>query len=327
MNNTPLYPWQKKHWEQFLWLKKENRIPQAILISGVTGLGKMHFAQQVVRALFCANTLEPGFACGKCKNCALIDAGNHPDYQEILSEDKHAIKIEEIRAMQSSLAYGAQQNGWRVIIVSLAEHMTLGASNAILKILEEPPQKTLFLLLTTSLTQLPATIRSRCEKWICPGVPEEVALSWLKENCDETDSSVLVSLLRQHNHAPLAVLNLLANKETNTFETIAKDFIDFILCPTNLLQLSQRWSKGSLSVVLHVMQLFCNDILRFRYSGKNAELHFCYRVEDIQMLSKKINEARLFSFYDVVKKMLQDSAKVNNLNKQLVMERLLLQWR
>jgi len=321
-----LLPWHQESWERFQWLKQFKKIPHAIMLYGAPGLGKMHFARMLTRSLFCLQPSSQELACGLCKNCILISAQTHPDYQEVIAQEKEAIKIEDIRGIQSKLFHSAQQGGWKVILISPAEAMTLGAANALLKILEEPPANTVFLLVTTALQQLPATIRSRCEKWAFPGVAENLALAWLQENKSGNNEIELLALLRQNNHAPLAVMNLLSTEVKESPEVLLNEFNDFQAQKLSLTELAARWSKYNLPRVLQFFLHYSVDILRINYAGEKAVLHFCHHSVELKQIAPKISITKLFAFYDALVRIGHDCAQVTNLNKQLLLEQLMLKW-
>lgn len=272
LNNTELLPWHQESWDRFQWLKQNKKIPHAIILSAAPGLGKMHFGNMLTRSLFCMQPTSEEVACGQCKYCPLISAKTHPDYQEILSEE--SIKIEDIRAMQSLLFHSAQQGGWKVVVIAPAEAMTVSAANSLLKILEEPPANTVFLLITTSLHKLLPTIRSRCEKWTFPGVSEEMALSWLRKQHVSLDQTELLALLRQHNHAPLAVMDVLSSETKHSTEILLNEFTEFQLQQISLTELATRWSKYNIQSIFQFLLHYSNDIARIACGSERTPFFF-----------------------------------------------------
>ncbi|MEW5866006.1 MAG: hypothetical protein AB1774_03995 [Bacillota bacterium] len=102
-------------------------------------------------------------ACGKCLSCRLVDDGNHPDVR-IVAPDGLSIKIDQVREVKKDMSFKPRRaGGFRVTIVENAERMTLEAQNSLLKLLEEPPENTVFLLVTANPSGLLPTVRSRCQ--------------------------------------------------------------------------------------------------------------------------------------------------------------------
>jgi DNA polymerase-3 subunit delta' len=139
---------------------KRNRVPSAMLFSGDTGIGKRLAAVSYAKALNC---LDPaGFdCCDACASCKKIDAASHPDVTFTFPE-KGEIKIDAVRKLEETLFLKSLEGRKKIAIVDDADAMNINAANAFLKTLEEPPQDSLIILLSSNPGSLPDTIRSRC---------------------------------------------------------------------------------------------------------------------------------------------------------------------
>ena len=145
------------------------RMVHAVLITGEAGTGKRTLAGLLASALVCrANS---GVPCGKCSACISAIAGEHPDITIIekgkpLSKDtskgRTTIPVDDIREMIRLCSQYSFEGGNRVVIIRDAENMTFQAQNSLLKILEEPPQSTFFILTSAHSDQLLPTVISRC---------------------------------------------------------------------------------------------------------------------------------------------------------------------
>ena len=147
---------------------RKNRIPNSYLFHGPEGIGKKYTAIEVCKALNC-ETLGPVDSCNKCLSCQKIKKGIHPDLF-ILEPKKHSptakeavLKIDDIRELQKKLIYLPYEGSTKVVIIDNAEHMNPQAANSFLKTLEEPPTKTLIILIASNPYQLLPTILSRCQ--------------------------------------------------------------------------------------------------------------------------------------------------------------------
>jgi DNA polymerase III subunit delta' len=142
----------------------QGRLAHAYLLAGPAGVGKHFAARQFAKALYCsAPSLSGGYdACDACTACHKIDTENHPDVVEMGPEGS-TIRIEHIRTLQHRLSYKPYEDQRMTIILDSCERLTLPATNALLKTLEEPPVHALLLLLTSNKTALPLTITSRCQ--------------------------------------------------------------------------------------------------------------------------------------------------------------------
>lgn len=115
-------------------------------------------------ALEFAKLLQCGSACGSCPICKKIDANVHPDVILILPEGKkNIIKIERMRELKERLNIGIYEGKYIVVIVKNIDQIQEEAANSALKILEEPPEKTVFILIASNKESLPKTILSRCQ--------------------------------------------------------------------------------------------------------------------------------------------------------------------
>ncbi|HTZ17805.1 MAG TPA: DNA polymerase III subunit delta' [Dissulfurispiraceae bacterium] len=139
---------------------KRERVPSSILFSGDSGIGKRLTALNYAKALNC---LEPADsdACDQCISCRKIESENHPDVTAMLPENDE-IRIEAIRQATELLSLRPYEGRKKILMVDDADFMNINAANAFLKTLEEPPQDSIIILITSSPDRLPETIRSRC---------------------------------------------------------------------------------------------------------------------------------------------------------------------
>ena len=202
---TPL-PWQQDLWCNLA--SAGDRIAHALLLHGPRGIGKRHFARAYAQALLCEAPRDDGAACGACAGCRLIEAGTHPDLRwlvpgvdlperdepdaddgddasaETAAATKSAkasreIKIDQVRAVGEFLALAAHRGGRRVVLLAPAEALNAPAANALLKMLEEPPEGAVFVAVSDAIDAVLPTVRSRCLLLRAPMPAEREALSWL----------------------------------------------------------------------------------------------------------------------------------------------------
>lgn len=166
------------HQRQIEQLKKvleSGHFPNAYLFSGLSGIGKRFVAGVFVSAMFCKKS--PG-ACGVCIPCSKIKNRSHPDvfFIEPVTE---RILIEQVRTLQQNLQYHPLEGDKKVALIDDADRMTEAAANSLLKILEEPPQKTHFILISAYPHRLLPTIRSRCRQVVFPPLSEDNVVGYL----------------------------------------------------------------------------------------------------------------------------------------------------
>jgi DNA polymerase-3 subunit gamma/tau len=137
-----------------------DRVAHGYIFSGARGVGKTTTARILAKALNCVAgpTVHPD---GTCPSCVEIAAGNSVDVQEIDAASNRG--IDEIRELRESVRYLPARDRYKIFIIDEAHMLTTEAFNALLKTLEEPPPRSLFMLATTEPHKLPATIQSRCQ--------------------------------------------------------------------------------------------------------------------------------------------------------------------
>ena len=195
-------------------LASPQRTGHALLIHGQEGVGKRLLARAIARGLLCESpdaALRAGGGCNVCAACGWFEQGNHPDFRKIVPEalavaeglettddagegegaetldagprSKRApskeIKVDQVRALQAFLSVATHRSGGRVVLLYPVETLNDVAANALLKMLEEPPARTVFVLVADHLGRLPATIVSRCRKAFVPTPAPAVAVAWL----------------------------------------------------------------------------------------------------------------------------------------------------
>ena len=157
---------------------KSERIAHAFLFSGVRGVGKTTTARILAKALNCLKgpTVSP---CGQCDSCQEITGANSVDVLEIDAASNTG--VDNIRDLRESVRYGTARDRFKIYIIDEVHMLSKGAFNALLKTLEEPPPHVKFILATTELERIPATITSRCQHFTFKPIPFSLILGCLKE--------------------------------------------------------------------------------------------------------------------------------------------------
>ncbi|MCH7663315.1 MAG: DNA polymerase III subunit delta' [Chloroflexi bacterium] len=141
-----------------------DRLRHAYLFLGPSGIGKFDFALAFAKAFNCMRPPKAGTFCGDCRVCRQFDRTQHPDLFSLQrKEGDKDIKVKAMRSLLRSLSLAPYDAEFRVALISDIQYASISASNALLKTLEEPPAKVIFLLTAEIPESLPATIVSRCE--------------------------------------------------------------------------------------------------------------------------------------------------------------------
>jgi DNA polymerase-3 subunit delta' len=136
--------------------EETQEMTHAWIFTGPPGSGRSSAAIAFAQALVCKNN-----GCGKCNECITAKSGAHPDI-EILKSKGLSIKIDEVRELLTRTAWAPSMGGWRVVVMEDADRLTESAANALLKAIEEPGLRTVWLLCAPTLHDILPTIRSRC---------------------------------------------------------------------------------------------------------------------------------------------------------------------
>ena len=136
--------------------EESQEMTHAWIFTGPPGSGRSSAAIAFAQALVCKEN-----GCGKCNECITSKSGAHPDV-EILKSEGLSIKIDEIRELLTRTAWAPSMGGWRVVVMEDADRLTESAANALLKAIEEPGLRTVWLLCAPTLHDILPTIRSRC---------------------------------------------------------------------------------------------------------------------------------------------------------------------
>jgi DNA polymerase-3 subunit delta' len=133
-----------------------NQMTHAWVFTGPPGSGRSNAAIAFAQGLICPNN-----SCGTCNECKSAASGSHPDV-EIIRTEGLSIKIDEVRELLTRVAWAPSMGGWRVVVMEDADRLTESAANALLKAIEEPGNRTVWLLCAPTLHDVLPTIRSRC---------------------------------------------------------------------------------------------------------------------------------------------------------------------
>jgi DNA polymerase-3 subunit delta' len=214
-----------------------DRLTNGWMLCGARGSGKATLAYRIARGLLGPEALKPGESLDMdngARAFRLIAARGHPDLfvaERLFDEknDRYAaeITVETIRELSAFLSKTASEGGWRIAIVDSADELNRNAANALLKSLEEPPAKTLLLLLASEPGRLLPTVRSRCRRIILHPLPDDEIVGLLKSEA-ELDEAQARAISRVARGRPGYALALAAG-EGGEAAALADDFLRMVL--------------------------------------------------------------------------------------------------
>ncbi|MBZ5486722.1 DNA polymerase III subunit delta' [Halomonas aquamarina] len=315
-------PWHTATWQQLVRLADEGRMPHAILLSGAHGVGKQQLAEALIARTLCT---QPGTsACGHCHSCSMLASGYHPDLLRVSPEEgKRQIRIDPIREVNRFVSQTAQQGGYRVIVVSPSESMNVAAANALLKSLEEPGARTLFILLADVPSRMLATIRSRCQQWPLSNVTFQACRGWLIERLGSQDEAYF--WWRVSGGLPLLAVEL-ASPDERALRHQIHDCFEQLVRGAEPVSEAARLDRQAIDAILWYGIAWLEDLIRLGVSGDAKALHN----PDLEPLYRQaVKNGRVqdwFRLLDYAREQRRLLAMGANPNPQLVLEAWLVRW-
>lgn len=293
---------------------EQNRLANAYLFYGASGLGKKMLAQYFAQSLFCQT--EGAKPCQKCAICHHVQQGTYADFY-FLGRTQEELSAENIKNFLAGLKLASASGARKLALITQVDKMNLFSANALLKILEEPPKNTTIILVADQIDYLPATILSRCQLLKFQALDRNAMDSWLK-------NFVLENLERE------TILNLSFGKPGRALGFMADNLANFrekcdwliklLSSETySALQLVEIWFellkkdklKDKISDLgqatlesLDILELFWRDLLWAKLDRK--VLNVLYKAE-IKTLSGQ------YSYADILKNLLS----INKIKKQI----------
>ena len=345
-----IFSWQQSDWKQLS--KDKSRLHHGLLISGQSGIGKREFALALCQYLLCSEVTEEidsstqsarNVVCGQCQNCQLFAAGSHPDLHVLSSEleategrlpllgaysnryldskerekkKKYSriIAIDQVRELIERFTTHAHISSTRVALILPADCLNINAANALLKLLEEPPPGSIFILVTANPSHLPATIRSRCMTHNLIAPDWESALALLAQDLNEEQAELALTLA---NGCPLEARQLVDNGFLQHHQQCLKGFSEIVAGQISVVDLAAQLNKLDFEPLLLWLHRFVARLIKCCVS--NVEAHW---PKGMGIDVRKTSVERLYRLYDRISYYRRIAREP--LNEQLALEDLLL---
>jgi DNA polymerase-3 subunit delta' len=309
-----IHTWHQTVWDQLVTTRNSNHLPHAILISGSEGTGKQVFAEALVDSLLCESPLDDYHACGHCKSCHVKHSNAHPDYVHVtIAEKKTQILIDQIRQLNEFLRLSRSYQGSRVAFINPAEALNINAANSLLKSLEEPADNSVIILLTSQLSTLLPTIKSRCQILHLATPRKEIGLQWLSQQSIQHSPE---ELLEMSGGRPLYALELDNKEHFERRNDFANDLSSVVMQRQSITEISKRWQNA----VKH-------ELLDWQIHWVQQLIKQCFSTTEQQSvlnLPRANDITRLWQLHDELIKF--RAIAHTSLNAQLFIENMLLSW-
>ena len=256
-----IYAWQQAVWDTLSRTIGNDHMPHAILLAGPEHCGKYDFARSFAKSLMCDSRQEQTqMACNVCKSCHLFEAGSHPDFTSVqLAEKKTQIVVDQIRRLNEFVYLSRSYQESRVAIIAPVERLNINAANSLLKTLEEPPEKTVLLLVSSNPSELIPTIRSRCQVLHLPQPSRTQALEWLETQSLEHPAD---ELLLAASGKPLLATLLDSEDRLATRKQFAADVLKMLRGSLSLVGAAKNWEKTAKHELLDWQLQWVDAIIR-----------------------------------------------------------------
>ena len=289
------------------------RVGHAYLFNGGRGTGKTTSAKILARAVNCLNP-QDGEPCNECEICKEILDGSLTDVVEMDAASNNS--VEDIRSIRDEVNFLPTKAKYRVYIIDEVHMLSVGAFNALLKTLEEPPAHVKFILATTEPQKLPTTILSRCQRFDFKKISEEDIIKRLRVICKDAEIEIdedalkLISVLAEG--AMRDAISILERCYQESSEKVTSQIVKELVGIPSLVTINKITSGiinndeiTSLDAIDDVLKdgkdlynflweviKYVKDILVFKATNK-LELYSAEEIEEIKKLADKVTKERL----------------------------------
>ena len=318
---------------------KMDKVPNAFLFCGIRGSGKTSTSRILSKALNCKNGIDNLCSESMCEHCEAITNSNHQDVLEMAAAVKTS--VDDIRDLIDFARYGPTSAKYKIYILDEVHMISTNAFNALLKILEEPPEYLKFIFATTEVRKIPVTILSRCTRFDLTRIKSDLLLDFLKKisllekgKISENALKLIVKISEGSVRDALSLLDraLITQKvEQKELDLNSAQKIFAYFDKSHLIELTKLIFQGKEEQTLLKFRnisdlgidpkIFLNDFLEILYFMKNIkifgknEINFSLsdnQTNEIKQLSNQVDVETLIMFWTLTIRMLDELSIVSN---------------
>jgi len=331
----------EKTWEMLSNSFRNNKIPNAFIFSGEDGVGKEAHAIEFSALLNCKRIYGEKFPCGDCRSCLKIKSFQHEEihfihptrspkkktdilldqktidelnknyklkslnpYHKISLENSTTIPIASIRSLKKKLYYSKSDENWSVVIIFDSEKLCIPkaeSANSLLKILEEPPERTLFILITSNINLLIPTIQSRCQKLYFKNLSasdlKEYSITHLNDNVTDEiidlSNGSISKLLNNTDSSKSKQLKQLTSYLYNNDITSIEKFLSSL----NKIKMND---KNMFQDYLNLIKISAKDLYLLNSNIKNNSISFNFLKDDYKTIIKSFPNANWSEIIELI---------------------------
>ncbi|QJC32775.1 DNA polymerase III subunit delta' C-terminal domain-containing protein [Enterobacteriaceae endosymbiont of Donacia semicuprea] len=319
------YPWLNFFYKKIIYQFLNKKNYNTFVFCSINGLGTISLVYEIIKWIFCINKNNL-YSCSVCNNCLLIKENNYPDLHIIkCKNNQKTISIESIRNLINNIYNSSFKDKGKIVWIPYAKQLNLSSSNAILKILEEPPIDTYFFLQCNNKYEILPTIYSRCQFWYIYPPNETLGISWLKnklKNGKILKKIYIQTALRLCNNAPIYAYKLLNNIIWKERKILYNIFISSL--EKDIMKLLYILNNKNILLYLNWIYLILLDTIKLHLK---IDKKYFYNLDQILIINKISNLIFLDKILLMIKKILYYRnilIKINIINNELVLINLLL---
>ena len=255
---TPAPPWLAAHIAALRAAHGRERLPAALLIHEAPGAGGDWLALWTAQLALCERPAAP---CGECRSCRRVGALQHPDLGWVSPlEESRQIRIEQVRDLAADLALTSHAGGYKVGVITPADALNRFAANALLKTLEEPPARTLLVLVAAQPSRLPTTVLSRCQRLRIAPPPRAEAVDWLEAVRGAGDWNAALGVLGE---APMAAARADPGEIAAVGAEVQRTLAALIAAAdTDPVATAEQWARSQLPLRLLCFENWLTERIR-----------------------------------------------------------------
>jgi DNA polymerase-3 subunit delta' len=311
------------------------RLAHAYLFHGEAHIGKSLTAVRLAQALNCehSSSVDERDSCGLCRSCLQIAAQTHPDYVVIEPDQESAapqIKIEQVRNIEQQFIYRPLIGERKICLIDDADRLTVGAANALLKTLEEPPGHGLFMLISSRPQALPITIRSRCQplRFTPPAQTQVEAALILKREIPPAEARFLALFAEGRVGEALTLdIDALRAQQRECLDLVAPATLKSITAILTSAESLAKADRGAevLSEVLRWISRWTRDLIIVLVGGNHDQL---LHLDQLNQLGRYARQADIDILLELLSEMERtEQAVTRHLNLHMALENTLLRLR